>query len=130
NPCLLERGEQRTQCFTLIDRDDVGAGDHDVLNAQPAKPEEPQHHAALFGAERVISLGFGLQRILERIAQSLSARQPKSRLEACESAFTSVSGMLAVSRWVDVDAHNRRLALMLRSEMGRHTGRGRQSAEG
>src|SRR5690606_28684537 len=98
------------QRLSLINGDDVGARHHDVLDTQAAEFEKPQHHDPLLGAERVVGLGFSLQRVLKRIAQSLSARQPKSRLEARKPAMTSVSGMLAASRWVDVDAHFRSLA--------------------
>ena len=73
---LIEGFQQLTHRFVFIDRDDIGARHHHVIDAQHAEAQNTQQHLALFGGEG-LGRATALECLFQCRAQGRATRQTK-----------------------------------------------------
>ena len=69
---FLEDLEQTAKRGGLIDRLDIGARNHQVLDTDLAEPEDVVQHGAFVGRERLVQFTAGLQRVVEVLADGFA----------------------------------------------------------
>ena len=81
---LAEHAQQLADGDRVLDRDDVGAGDHDILHRLLAETEDVEEHGALLRAD---GMGFTLragERVLDQLAQFELLAEAEAREQALE----------------------------------------------
>ena len=71
----IEDGHQFANGDALIDRFDIDARDHDVLDTDLAEAEDVVEHRPLFGRERLAQLGIGIQGNRQVLSQARGRRR-------------------------------------------------------
>ena len=90
---LLEAREELAERDVDLDRLDVGARHHDVLDAHVAEPQDVGEHRPLFRREAAGGVVRG-ERLGEILADGALGLQADGRLEAVEPAFLAALGWL------------------------------------
>ena len=89
---LAEHAHQLVDGDGIVDRDDVGARHHHVLDGQFAEAEDAPQHAALLRAQRV-ALAAG-ERVLDQLAQIGFLAEAEGLQQAIEPRRFLVGGAL------------------------------------